>query len=495
MLLTGFSIRAWSEENVYESEATKEITELSIDEFTRLALQEALTARISRHNLSANTYGYRAAYLGSRFPTLAASVTLSRSETQGEETMIDSQTNLYDTSLTYTQPIYSLGGSLQAVLDQTETTNVSEGEDPFVSGRKPQMDVTYTQPLFLFVQDPNKRAWRRTELGYENQLDSYETDRLGVVFDARGLYDQVLLNLAQLGVQKKKLRSSEEVRKITEVMVKVGRVAPIELNRSEIRFHDDERALQNARVAYWQILNQAKDKVGISRDTVVVFTSTLTYVPFDVGLQQLIEYAYIHQPSIRSARRNMELTEIALRETEETTRPHFTLTGTGGMAEATGTPAIVQPTATVLGLPTTTGGTIADYEKSWSAQIGISWPFFDSNRTKYSILAAKEALEIARLSLQSQERGTQISVSNAYVDIKRTEEQIIGYDVSRAQALENVKIVKARYRQGLDRLIDIFDAEDQARTIDLEYLNLLFTFTKSIDAISQLIGGDARKVR
>jgi outer membrane protein TolC len=494
VFLAGFADRALSQENIFETEGTKEVTELSVDEYTRLALQESLNARISRHGLGSNTFGYRATYLSSRYPTLTATGAASRAETKGNPSGIDSQTNTYDTSLTYAQPLYATGGSLQTVLGQSETKNVSEGSSPFLSGRKPQLNLTYTQPLFLFVHDPNKRAWRRAELNYENQLDNYETDRLNVVFDARNLYDQVLLNLSQLGVQKKKLRSSEEVKMITQAMVNAGRVAPIELNRAEIRFHDDERSLQNARVAYWQILNQAKDRVGVARDTVVVFTSTLTYTPFDASLEKLIEYAYIHQPGIRSARRNMELSEISLREAQEGIRPHFTLTGTGGLVDATGTPAL-QQTTTILGLPTTTGGTIADYEKSWSAQIGFSWPFFDSHKTYYTVLSVRESLEIARLQLQAQERNTQVQVSNAYVDIKRTEEQILGYDVNRIQSMENVRIVKARYRQGLDRLIDVFDAEDQSRAIDLEFLNLLFTYTRSVDAVSQLIGGDARKVK
>jgi len=494
VFLAGFATRTLGQENVYETEGTKEVTELSVDEFTRLALQESLNARISRHSLSGNTFTYRSTYLSLRYPALTAAGDASRAETKGTPSGIDSQTNTYDTSLTYAQPLYTTGGNLQTVLGQSETKNVSEGSDPFISGRKPQVNVTYTQPLFLFVHDPNKRAWRRAELSYENQLDSYETDRLGAVFDARSLYDQVLLNLAQLGVQKKKLRSSEEVKKITQAMVNAGRVAPIELNRAQIRFNDDERSLQNARVTYWQILNQAKDKVGVARDTVVVFTSTLTYTSFDASLEKLIEYAYIHQPGIRSARRNMELTEIALREVQETVHPHLTLTGTGQLTTATGAPNL-QTSTTALGLPTTTGGTIADHESGWSAQVGFSWPFFDSHRTYFAVLAARESLEIARLQLQSQERNTQVQVSNAYVDIKRTEEQILGYDVNKTQSLENVRIVKARYRQGLDRLIDVFDAEDQARAIDLEYLNLLSTYIKSVDAVSQLIGGDARKVK
>ncbi len=299
---------------------------------------------------------------------------------------------------------------------------------------------------------------------------------MGFVFDARNLYYTVLLRLAQLGVQKKKLVSAQEVERITRALVNAGRLAPIELNRTEIRLHNQERSLQNARVSYWQTLNEAKDRVGVSRDTVVVFTSTLTYTSFQAGLEKLIDYAYIHQPSIRTARRNVELSQIGLREAEEVNNARFNVTST-------------------LGLADTTGGTVADLQKSWSAQIGMVWPFFDSRKTYYTVLANKENLSISRLQLQSAERSTQVQISNSYVDVKRTEEQIMGFDANRNQAQENVRIVKARFSQGLDKLIEIFFAEDQLRDIELEYLNLLFVYSQSVDALSRLVGGDSRRLK
>lgn len=501
ILLTGLILTAGlaRAQGRYEGTGVREITELSVDEYTRLALQESINAQISRHSLSGNTFNRQVSYLSLRFPALTANSTLSRSELKvsnrvlGGTVSTDNQNDNYDTSLTYAQPVYLTGGAFQAVLDQNESRSVSEGSDPVFAGIKPQLNLTFTQPLFLFVQDPNKRTWRRTELSYENQLDQYETDRLNVVFDARTLYYQVLLNLAQLGVQKNKLRSSDEVQKITRALVNAGRVPPIELNRVTLRFHTDERTLQNSRVIYWQILNNAKDKVGVARDTVVIFSSTMTYVPFNASVEKLIEYAYIHQPSIRSARRNVELAEIGLRESQESTSPRFALSGSVGRAHLTG--GNVTSGTTVLGLPVTTGGVIADWSQSWSAGANVTWPFFDSFKTHYAILANQENLIVARLQLQSAERNTQVSVANAYADVKRTEEQIIGFGLNRSQAMENVRIVKARYRQGLDRLVDVFDAESQARDIDLEYFVLLFSYSQAVDNLSRLVGGDVRKIK
>ena len=459
------------QENIYEGAGIKEVTELTVDEYTRLALQESVRARISRHSLSGNTFNRQVTYIALRYPSLSWNAALGRSGSEGQT--FKNNTNTYDTSLTYSQPIYVTGGSVSATLGHNESGTDSGGTLSF-SGNKPRYNLSYSQPLFLFVKDPNKRTWRRTELSYQNSLDSYESERLEIVFGARDHYYRVLLKLAELGVEKKKLVSSREVYRVTQALVNAGKLAPIELNRSVIRYKGDERRLQNARVAYWQVLNDGKDRVGVPRDTVVVFTSTLTYTAFTATLERLIEYSYVHQPSIRSARRNVELAQISLREAQESTRPRFTLTSAWSLAE-------------------TTGGTIADTRRDWNVQLGMAWPFFDSRRSYYVVLANRENLANTRLQLQATERDVATAVANFYVEIKRTEEQIQGFDVNRQQSLENVRIIKVRYRQGLDRLLDVFDAENVARDLDFEYLKLLFTFSNSVDSMSRLIGGDSRK--
>jgi len=482
IMLFAFPLTAFSEDlGPVDEEGVKEVTELSMDEFTRLALQESLGARISRHNLGSNTFTRQTAYLQYKFPTASYNLTASRNDIEGSAQVNNSQTNTYDTSLTFTQPVYITGGRMNLTLDQNESRSSDLGQVSSAAN-KPQGTLSYTQPFFIFVQDPSKRAWRRTELGYENQIDAYEDSRLGVVFDARNLYQQVLLSLSQLGVEKKKLVSSQEVKRITQALVSAGRIAPIELNRAELRYLNDQRRLQNQRVSYWQILATAKDRVGISPDTVVVFTSTMVYTPFEPSLERLTEYAYVHLPSIRAARRSVELEQIAVQEAQEATRPKFNFNGTVGFDNQSNTVAGVIATS-------------HDNQKIWSTALNMNWPFFDSHQTYYKVLAVKENLAIARLQLQQAERNTNVGIFNAYVDIKRTEEQIVGFEASRNQAIDNVRIVKARFRQGLDRLIDVFDAENASRDTDLEYLNLLFSFNQSIDTVSRSIGGDAKKVK
>ena len=88
-----------------------------------------------------------------------------------------------------------------------------------------------------------------------------------------------------------------------------------------------------------------------------------------------------------------------------------------------------------------------------------------------------------------------MDVQNAYLDIKKAEKQILDFQSSREQARHNVDVVRLRFQNGLERLIDVFDAENDMRNLDNEYLNLLVRYNESKDTLSQLIGGDVESIR
>jgi outer membrane protein TolC len=100
------------------------------------------------------------------------------------------------------------------------------------------------------------------------------------------------------------------------------------------------------------------------------------------------------------------------------------------------------------------------------------------------------SLENNKRSFELQERDLIVSVKNAYLDIKRIEEQISEFEAQRKSAQSNVNAMRLQYRNGLTRLTDVFDAENQLRELELEYLGLLRDFNSAQDRIKTLIGSD-----
>jgi outer membrane protein TolC len=61
-------------------------------------------------------------------------------------------------------------------------------------------------------------------------------------------------------------------------------------------------------------------------------------------------------------------------------------------------------------------------------------------------------------------------------------------------AQRNVNAIRLQYRNGLTRLTDVFDAENELRDLELEYLGLLVNFNTERDRLKTLVGKDLNEL-
>ena len=133
----------------------------------------------------------------------------------------------------------------------------------------------------------------------------------------------------------------------------------------------------------------------------------------------------------------------------------------------------------------------SDAHGSWMVKITLANPGELNNLMS----AADYDKYVADLNVMNLERTTRVDVQNAYMDVRRTEKQIQDFRLSRDQAKRNVEVLRLRFQNGLERIIDVFDAENEMRNLDNEYLNLLVQFNTSKDELSKLIGADVETIR
>ena len=128
----------------------------------------------------------------------------------------------------------------------------------------------------------------------------------------------------------------------------------------------------------------------------------------------------------------------------------------------------------------------------WIAQVFATWLLFNSGVTGLRIKQSFIDLDNARISLDNIRQQIQTEVENAYLNIKNLETQLRDFDVNRRQAVNNLKAVRYRYSNGIDRLIDVFDAENDLRQIELESLGLLANYHAAKDQMILSINGFLR---
>jgi outer membrane protein TolC len=70
----------------------------------------------------------------------------------------------------------------------------------------------------------------------------------------------------------------------------------------------------------------------------------------------------------------------------------------------------------------------------------------------------------------------------------------VDFDAARKLGADNLRAVRYRYSSGLDRLIDVFDAENQNHDQELEYLGVLINYHTARDQLALTIDGPLEAV-
>jgi outer membrane protein TolC len=451
---------------------------LSIDDYVRTVLKQGDRALTAYNNYENSTLNYKVAFRQMWLPTMSVASEVSRDRSEVKTDVTDvTKGESASGSATLAQPLFVTGGRLSATYsDSTSRTEISTGIISH-SYTRPSYTASFTQPLFLFVGNSDWRSWKRTKLSFDIASDNYKREMQSIENEARSKYYDVLLKEAQLDVEKTKLEASRRGHRITKALVEGGRLAGIELARSDVRLQRDIRRMKNAETVLQQAINDALEFASMKIESKVEFTSKLDYQVLSLELDPLIDYALEHRPDYIAAKRQLDLAELSVRETLEANNP--TLNAVASISHA----------ETGNGTPPDT------ISKSWSSGLNLTWPLFDSGITGLRAKAARNSLENDKVAFRGLERSIRTEVTNAYLDVKRNELQLDDLKTSKEQARRSVEAVRLRYQNGRDRLLDVFDSESDLRDLELEYLNVLISANLAKDRLALLVGNALEEIK
>ena len=449
----------------HQAPAEEQVVTLSIDEFTARGIEKGIQGRQNALNFESAGYSREIVFRQTDSPTLAANASVERAETKanGAIATTDSHTEgitlneLMPTGTQITANGQLAGSEVRGLGSESTSKSVS---------------ANLTQPIYLFVKNSVRRTRLQADLAFANARDGFDSTVLSLRTQSRSFYYQVMLGDELIKVEQRKLASSQKLLEITQAMVQGGKTAPVETMRAKIRLQDDERQLQNAIVNRATSVLSAKNFLYLPLDVDVHFSSQLEFRPLNTGLERLVQYAMVHNPLLRSLRRNQQLAQLDLETVRERTRPTLELeTGYAGT------------------------DSLGGWSRAWTLGGSANWLFFDSFVTRDNVSKARIDIIIAELNTAEAERTTQLNINNAYLNLKNAERQIQEFSRSIEQARHNVEVVRLRFKNGLERLIDVFDAENDMRNLDNEYLGLLVNFNQQKDILSQLVGKNVENIR
>jgi len=444
---------------------------LSIEKYVELALEKSLESQSAKESFLSSRYSWMATNRTLTWPTLNLAAAQESSFTDNDEGT-ETDKEVRNAQLSLNQPFLS-GAKLSLSGNWTESETETDTLGALSESRtrqRPDVQASLTQPLYVFQRNDALRSRKEARLSLENAQDTFRNSILSIEFDARSRYYTLLLNQQSLEVERKKYESARLVHNMTTALVKAGKLAKVELLRSDIRAKTDERRIQNTEINFDKELNQAKDLILYPIDTPVRLSSQLRYTPFTVPLDTLIDVAVKKNPPLNIARRQLELARLSLQQTKEGNNPDVNVNGTYGK--------------------TYDRSDLSDPSNpySWSAGLNLTWPFFDATQTYLQSQQSEISYRNTARALETEERQLRVNIENLYLDIKRIEDQIVNFGLHRESATQSLVAIRLQYRNGLARLTDVFDAENQLRDIDLEYLRLLVDFNTARDRLSLLTG-------
>jgi outer membrane protein TolC len=99
------------------------------------------------------------------------------------------------------------------------------------------------------------------------------------------------------------------------------------------------------------------------------------------------------------------------------------------------------------------------HESVWSGTVGLRWNLFDGGQKRNQVKALKTTAESISQMREDAASGIALQVRQAWLDVGETRQRIQVTRNAVAQAEENLKVARDRYREGVGTNTEVLDAE------------------------------------
>ena len=287
---------------------------------------------------------------------------------------------------------------------------------------------------------------------------------------------QVILNRALIGVQEESVRLLESQLLDQQNRFDAGTVPRFNVLQAQVQLSNQIPNLIAARNNYRISILQLAKTLGIdfnpSRGLVAPLRAVgeLVYIPRRIRLLEEIELGKQNRALLKQARANV------LNQIEQV---HVAL---GGFL----------PTVTTTGggewLSSPINSSWHDISKGWIAQVGGSWPIWDSGQVYGQYKQQKALLSESKIAYDDSVRQVELEIQQAASNLLQNRELIQATEKNVEQADEAVRLAKARLDAGAGTQLDVLNAQVQLTTAQSTRLQALFGYNSSLAEYDRVTG-------
>ena len=326
------------------------------------------------------------------------------------------------------------------------------------AGRLPTLSLTSSSNRSLNVpgSSPNDSFSTALRLNWslytggrlEGQIDqakrSAHIASLGVTkaeeqvrLDTTTAYFTILQGRNVVKVNQQTVDSLTEHLKNVEVQYQVGTVAKSDVLRSEVELANAQQNLIKAQNTYELAIASFNNVTGMPLDSINTMKDDLTYVKYDLSLDDSIKMAQQKRPEIVQSQDSIDIAKTGIRIADSGRLPTVAVSANDGIS----------------------GSTFPGQNNNWSVGISASWNLFDGGVTNAKVKQAKANEDKVTVSDKQIRDGIELEVRQAYLSMKEAEARIGTSQVAVSKAEEDLKASQAKYYAGVGTHIDVIDAQ------------------------------------
>lgn len=283
-------------------------------------------------------------------------------------------------------------------------------------------------------------------------------------------YYLVLLSEESLKILETNIANLREIYRKTEPMVKVGMIEQLELDQLSVQVNSLDNALKSAERQYEMAKNLLRVQLGVSADTELELTETLTDILDDKNTAELLvgtSFEITENIDYQLMDVQEELTEKQIKMQQANYLP--TLSGYYNFTEKILKPAFDMSPKHMIGL-----------------QMNI--PVFSSGERRSQVRQAKIDLETTRNNkalledqLSIQYKQLQFNLKSAYESFETQQKNV---EVARRVYDD----IRRKYEQGMISGIELTTADNNYLQAETEYLNSMLEVLQAQNALNTLTG-------
>ncbi|MBP2625371.1 MAG: outer rane efflux protein [Firmicutes bacterium] len=233
--------------------------------------------------------------------------------------------------------------------------------------------------------------------------------------------------------------------KNVQAQYQVGTIAKSDLLRSEVELANAQQNLTKAQNTYDVAVASFNNVTGMPLDSENIMKDDLTYVKYDLSLEDSIKLAQQKRPEIAQSQDNIDIAKTGVKIANSNKLPTVAVSASDGL----------------------NGSNFPGQNNNWSIGVSASWNLFDAGVTSAKVKEAKANEEKIKAGDKQTRDGIELEVRQSYLSMKEAEARMATSQVAVDKGAEDLKASQAKYYAGVGTNIDVMDAQmalTQAKT-------------------------------